>query len=49
MDLDAGSPGCAYIERPLEFGPGQPKDVSPRPDNDLHATSLTSLADKLGC
>ena len=41
--------GSAYIERPLEFGPGLPKDVSPRPDNDLHATSLTCLADKLGC
>ena len=30
-----GARGCglrtAYIERPLEFGPGQPKDVSPQP------------------
>ena len=41
--------GTAYIERPLEFGAGQPKDVSPRPDNDLHAASLTALADLLGC
>jgi 2-haloacid dehalogenase len=39
----------AYIERPLEFGAGQPKDVSPRPENDLHASSLTALADLLGC
>ena len=41
--------GSAYIERPLEFGPSQPKDVSPRPENDLHASSLTDLADRLGC
>lgn len=39
----------AYIERPLEFGPGQPKDVSPREGNDLHAMSLVDLADQLGC
>ncbi|HEX9719234.1 MAG TPA: haloacid dehalogenase type II [Ramlibacter sp.] len=41
--------GTAYIERPLEFGAGQPKDVSPRPENDLHASSLTALANMLGC
>jgi 2-haloacid dehalogenase len=41
--------GTAYIERPLEFGRGQPKDVSARPENDLHAASLTTLADMLGC
>lgn len=49
----AGARACglrtAYIERPLEFGPRQPKDVSPRPENDLHAASLTVLADLLGC
>jgi 2-haloacid dehalogenase len=39
----------AYIERPLEFGPTQPKDVSPHPDNTLHAASLIALADVLGC
>jgi 2-haloacid dehalogenase len=48
----AGARACglraAYIERPLEFGPNQPKDVSPRPENDLHATSLTALANLLG-
>ena len=38
----------AYIERPLEFGAVQPKDVSPRAANDLHCTSLTDLADRLG-
>jgi 2-haloacid dehalogenase len=41
--------GTAYIERPLEFGLGQHKDVSPRPENDLHAASITVLADMLGC
>lgn len=49
----AGARKCglatAYIERPLEFGAAQPKDVSPRADNDLHATSLVALADQLGC
>jgi 2-haloacid dehalogenase len=38
----------AYIERPLEFGAAHPKDVSPRAANDLHCTSLTDLADRLG-
>lgn len=39
----------AYIERPLEFGAAHPKDVSPNPANDLHASSLLALADLLGC
>lgn len=39
----------AYIERPLEFGAAQPKDVSPQAGNDLHASSITALADLLGC
>jgi 2-haloacid dehalogenase len=39
----------AYIERPHEFGPAQPKDVSPDPDNTLHATSIVELAALLGC
>jgi len=38
----------AYIERPLEFGAAHPKDVSPRPANELHCTSLLDLADRLG-
>lgn len=38
-----------YIERPLEFGADQPKDVSPQPGNTLHATSITDLARQLGC
>lgn len=39
----------AYVERRLEFGPGQPKDLSPQAGNDSHATSLVDLADQLGC
>ncbi|RST55001.1 haloacid dehalogenase type II [Variovorax sp. MHTC-1] len=38
-----------YIERPEEFGPGRPKDVSPRADNTLHARDIGALADLLGC
>lgn len=38
----------AYIERPDEFGAAQRKDVSPNPNNTLHATSLIDLADQLG-
>jgi 2-haloacid dehalogenase len=41
--------GTAYIERPLEFGPDRLKDVSPQPENDLHAANLQALADMLGC
>jgi 2-haloacid dehalogenase len=39
----------AYIERPLEFGASQPKDVSPQPGNDLHARNIEHLAELLGC
>ena len=39
----------AYIERPLEFGASQPKDVSPQAGNDWHARSIEHLADLLGC
>jgi 2-haloacid dehalogenase len=49
----AGARACglrtAYNERPLEFGAGQPKDVSPKAENQLHAASLLALADLLGC
>jgi len=49
----AAARGCGlrtgYIERPLEFGPGRPKDVSPQPDNTLHARDIGALADLLGC
>ncbi|HSV51739.1 MAG TPA: haloacid dehalogenase type II [Burkholderiaceae bacterium] len=39
----------AYIERPLEFGPGQPKDVSPQAGNTLHARDILDLAAQMGC
>ena len=39
----------AYIERPLEFGAAQPKDVSPNPANTYHATDFLALATQLGC
>lgn len=49
----AGARACglrtAYIERPLENGAARPKDVSPRPENDLHNRDLSALADLLGC
>lgn len=49
----AGARACglltAYIERPLEFGPRQPKDVSPNPDNTLHTKNIVELATLLGC
>src|SRR4051794_26017577 len=48
----AGARGCglctAYIERPLEFGAGQPKDVSPVEGDDLHCPNLLELASALG-
>jgi 2-haloacid dehalogenase len=39
----------AYIERPEEYGSSQIKDVSPHPDNTLHARNLVELAVILGC
>ena len=39
----------AYIERPLEFGVAQVKDVSPVGANGLHARDLLHLAELLGC
>jgi 2-haloacid dehalogenase len=39
----------AYIERSLEYGPSQLKDVSPVAENTLHARSLVDLADLLDC
>ncbi|MDM0111918.1 haloacid dehalogenase type II [Variovorax sp. J22R133] len=49
----AAARGCglraAYIERPLEYGAGRVKDVSPVADNTLHARDLCALADQLGC
>jgi 2-haloacid dehalogenase len=39
----------AYVERPLEFGARQRKDVSPQPGNDFHAANFLQLAELLGC
>ncbi len=39
----------AYVERPLEYGPGQAKDISPHAANTLHAKDLLHLAAQLGC
>jgi 2-haloacid dehalogenase len=39
----------AYVERPLEFGAAQPKDVRPVAGNDLHCRDLVDLADLLAC
>ena len=39
----------AYIERRFEFGPTLPKDVSPDPANDWHATDFLDLAQQLDC
>lgn len=48
----AAARGCglqtAYIERPAEFGPQRPKDVSDNGRNTLHAASIAALADLLG-
>ncbi len=49
----AGARACglqtAYVERPFEFGRGQPKDVSPHVDNTYHARDFLHLAEQLGC
>lgn len=49
----AGARACglqtAYIERPLEYGAGQPKDVSPQPGNSLHTRDILDLAAQMGC
>jgi 2-haloacid dehalogenase len=49
-DLDAAR-ACglqtAYIERPLEFGALNPKDVSPVPGNHVHARDIEHLAELL--
>ena len=39
----------AYIERPLEFGADAIKDVSPRPENNMHAQTIEHLARLLEC
>ena len=39
----------AYIERPLEYGREQPKNVAPWSANTLHTTSILDLATQMGC
>ncbi len=39
----------AYIERPMEFGSTQLKDVSPNPENTLHAINIVDLATLFEC
>jgi len=39
----------AYIERPMEYGLSQLKDVSPNPENTLHTKSIVHLATLLEC
>jgi len=40
---------AAFVERPLEKGPGGAADRLPDPDADVEATDFMDLADKLGC
>ncbi len=39
----------AFVERPLEKGPGGGADLLPDPESDIEATDFMDLADKLGC
>lgn len=39
----------AYIERPMEYGANQIKDVSPNSENTLHARDIVVLASMLEC
>jgi 2-haloacid dehalogenase len=39
----------AYIERPMEYGSSKMKNVSPKPENTLHAKSIVHLATLLEC
>ena len=49
----AGARACglatAFVERPLEMGPGGGKDDARDPRFDLHATDFNDLAGQLGC
>ena len=51
-DLKAAR-GCgletAYIERPFEYGRGEPKNVAPWAANSIHSSSIIDLARQLGC
>jgi 2-haloacid dehalogenase len=40
---------AAFVERPLEKGPGGGADLLPDPHSDVQATNFLDLAEKLGC
>jgi 2-haloacid dehalogenase len=40
---------AAFVERPLEKGPGGGADLVPDPQADVQATDFMDLADQLGC
>lgn len=40
---------AAFVERPLEKGPGGGADLRPDPSADFQATDFMDLADQLGC
>jgi len=40
---------AAFVERPMEKGPGGGADLLPDPQADLQATDFVDLAEKLGC
>ena len=40
---------AAFVERPLEKGPGGGADLLPDPPADVQVTDFTALADQLGC
>jgi len=40
---------AAFVERPLEKGPGGVADLLPDPQADLQAADFMDLADRLGC
>jgi 2-haloacid dehalogenase len=40
---------AAFVERPLEKGPGGGADLLPDPLADVQASDFMDLADKLGC
>jgi 2-haloacid dehalogenase len=40
---------AAFVERPLEKGPGGGADRLPDPDSDVEAEGFVELADRLGC
>ena len=45
----AAGMGAAFIERPLEKGPGGSADLLPDPEADIQARDFMDLADQLGC